>query len=99
MTDVNIAVELMTDAFQDRFDTALLVSADSDLVGPIKTVKRLFDNKRVVVAFPPARSSSALQRVAHAHYFIGRDKLSKSVFPDEVVKPDGFILRRPAEWR
>ncbi|MDO9128658.1 MAG: NYN domain-containing protein [Anaerolineales bacterium] len=89
---------MLTNAFQDRFDTAFLVSADSDLVSPIKAVKRLFDKKKVVVAFPPARSSSALQRVAHAHYFIGRDKLSKSFFPEEVVKPDGFVLRRPAEW-
>lgn len=39
MTDVNIAVELMTDAFQDRFDLALLISADSDLVGPIRAVQ------------------------------------------------------------
>ena len=99
MTDVNIAVELMTNAFQDKFDTALLIIADSDLVGPVKAMKRLFEKKRVVVAFPPARSSAALQRAAHGFYFIGRDKLSKSVFPGEVVKPDGFTLRRPAEWR
>jgi hypothetical protein len=25
--------------------------------------------------------------------------LSNSVFPDQVVKPDGFVLHRPAEWR
>ena len=71
MTDVNIAVELMTDAFQDKFETALLISADSDLVGPVKTMRRLFENKKVVVAFPPARSSVALQRTAHGFYFIG----------------------------
>jgi len=99
MTDVNIAVELMTDAFQNKFETALLISADSDLVGPVKTMRRLFENKKVVVAFPPARSSVALQRTAHGFYFIGRDKLSKSVFPDEVTKPDGFVIRRPKEWR
>lgn len=99
MTDVNIAVELMTDAFQDKFDTALLISADSDLVGPVRAMRRLFNNKKVIVAFPPARSSVALQRTAHGFYFIGRDKLSKSVFPDEVTKPDGFTIRRPAEWR
>ncbi|GEM_PF-2744616 len=28
MTDVNIAVELMQDAFQDAFDSAILISAD-----------------------------------------------------------------------
>ncbi len=99
MTDVNIAVELLTDAFQDQFDMAFLVSADSDLVGPIRSVKRLFTAKRVVVVFPPARKSEALMREAHAFTHLGPDKLSRGVFPNEIVKPDGFILRRPIEWR
>ena len=99
MTDVNIAVELLTDVFQNRFDTALLVSADSDLVGPINSIERLFPGKKVVIIFPPARKSEALIRVAHAYSHIGPDKLSKSVFPDEIVKADGFVLRRPEEWR
>ena len=45
MTDVNIAMELLVDAQQDKFDTALLVSADSDLTGPILKVRNLFPNK------------------------------------------------------
>ena len=36
MTDVNIATEMLTDAFENKFDTALLISADSDLVPTIK---------------------------------------------------------------
>jgi uncharacterized LabA/DUF88 family protein len=99
MTDVNIATELLSDAFQDKFDVALLVSADSDLVGPVQTVQRLFGKKRIVVAFPPARYSNALKRTANAYTYIGRNVLSKSVFPDQVTKPDGFVLRRPARWR
>ena len=35
-TDVNIAVRLLEDAFDDRFDTAMVVSGDSDLVPPIR---------------------------------------------------------------
>ncbi len=31
MTDVNIAVQLLADAFDDQFDTVLLISGDSDL--------------------------------------------------------------------
>jgi uncharacterized LabA/DUF88 family protein len=50
MTDVNISVELMSDAFQSRFDTAFLLSADSDLTGPIETVRRLLQ-KRVWLYF------------------------------------------------
>lgn len=36
MTDVNIAIEMLNDAYQDRFDTALLISADSDLRAPYR---------------------------------------------------------------
>ena len=99
MTDVNIAIELMSDAYQNRFDVALLISADSDLVGPVRAVQRLFPQKRIVVAFPPDRFSSALKDVAGGYTFINRNILSKSVFPDQVVKADGFVLHRPKRWR
>ena len=99
MTDVNIATELLTDAFQNRFDVAILVSADSDLVGPIRRVKSLFPSKRVVVAFPPKRHSAALKRYADGNLHISRSILAKSVFPNKVAKPDGFVLKRPRQWR
>jgi uncharacterized LabA/DUF88 family protein len=60
MTDVNIAVELLEDAFLETFDTALLISADSDLVAPVEAVRKHFPNKRVVVACPPNRFSQHL---------------------------------------
>ena len=99
MTDVNIATEMLTDAFEDRFDTALLISGDSDLVPAVRTLQRLFSNKRVVVAFPPRRSSVELKRFANASFIIGRAKLAKSQFPDTVTKSDGHVLQRPVEWR
>jgi uncharacterized LabA/DUF88 family protein len=99
MTDVNIATELLSDAFTDRFDAALLISADSDLVGPIQKVRHLFPEKRMIVVFPPARHSNALKNVAHACLHLDRATLIKSVFPDQVAKPDGFVLHRPSKWR
>jgi uncharacterized LabA/DUF88 family protein len=99
MTDVNIAVELMTDAFEDRFDTALLISADSDLVPPITAVRRAFPNKRVVIAFPPSRNSVALAQAAHAFLRIGRASLARSLFPPELTTGDGFVLCCPPGWR
>ncbi len=98
MTDVNIAVEMLADVYQDSFDLALLVSADSDLVGPVKTVRRLFPAKRVIVAFPPDRFSYALKQAANAALHIGHNELSKSLFPDTITKATGVILRRPVEW-
>lgn len=99
MTDVNIATELLSDAFQDQFDLALLISADSDLSAPLQKVRRLFPNKKIVLAFPPARFSSDLAKVANAYITIGRGKITKSQIPDEVTKTDGYILKRPDSWR
>ena len=50
MTDVNIAARLLTAAFENRFDTALLISADGDLTTPVRQVLAQFPQKRVVVA-------------------------------------------------
>lgn len=98
MTDVNIAVEMLTDAFLDKYDTAILISADSDLVGPVTAIKSMFPAKRVIVAFPPMRVSKELMKTADAYFHIGRAMFERSVFPDEVAKQDGFILLRPPNW-
>ncbi len=98
MTDVNISVELMKDAFQDRFDVAFLISADSDLVSPVRTVQQLFPKKKVISIFPPGRFSSALKRISAGTLRIGHVNLSKSLFPEQVNK-NGIALDRPNRWR
>ncbi len=98
MTDVCIATELLMDAYLDRFDVAIVVSGDSDLVPPIKAIRKHFDSKKVVVAFPPKRTSAMLPTVASAYFSIGKSVLRDSQFPDPVIRQDGFALIRPATW-
>lgn len=99
MTDVNIAVHLLTDAMDDAFDTAMIISADSDLVPPVQAIRQRFPRKRIIVAMPPKRHSQRLADAAHASFTIGRKRLADSQLPDQVVKPDGFVLNRPEHWR
>lgn len=99
MTDVNISVELMKDAFDDAFDTALLVSADSDLTAPVETVLARYATKRIIMVCPPDRHSKKLESVATASFSLGRKKLQDSQLPDNYRKPDGYVLMRPKEWR
>ena len=99
MSDVNLAVELLTDAFQNHFDAAMIISADSDLSPPIEAVRHLFPDKTIVVAFPPDRHSKKLAQVANAHFTIGRATLKKSLFPPQVTRADGFVLEQPPEWK
>lgn len=98
MTDVNIATQMLIDAYADRYDMAMLVSGDSDLVPPIKAVHELFGKKRVFAAFPPKRHNASVALVSKGSMTIGRKKLSDSQFGDEVEKRDGFTLRKPKDW-
>lgn len=98
MTDVNIASQLLVDAFTDKFDTAIIISGDSDLTTPIQQVLQRFPDKRVIVAFPPERKSEQLKKVASGYTHIGEDKLRQNLLPDEITKADGYVLKRPIEW-
>jgi uncharacterized LabA/DUF88 family protein len=70
MTDVNIAVDVLADGLLDRHDVAILISADSDLVPPIRKLARCAKNKRVVVCLPPNRNSKDLKRYAQGYFHI-----------------------------
>ena len=98
MTDVNIATRLLCDAMDNAFDIAMIVSADSDLVPPVSMVRQRYPQKRIIIASPPDRHSAKLAGAANACFTIGRKKLQDSQLPDQVTKPDGFILSRPATW-
>ena len=98
MTDVNIAVELLGDAQDDAFDTAIVISGDGDLASPVRTVRERYPGKRVVIAFPPARHSAGLRSVANGYFTIGRDACRDSQFPDQVTTADGYVLNRPHKW-
>ena len=99
MTDVNIAVRLLGDAQEDVFDTAILVSVDGDLAGPVEAVLDRYKGKRVVAVFPPGRRSDRLRGAATAGFTVGRKVLKDSQLPPQIVKPGGFVLERPQRWR
>jgi uncharacterized LabA/DUF88 family protein len=99
MTDVCIATELIFDAINDRFNTAILVSGDSDLIPPIDRVKKHFPNKKIGIAFPPDRESNALKKHADYNFMIQRTKFRESVFPNQIITHNGIVLKCPKEWK
>ena len=98
MTDVNIAVELLSDVHNDAFDTAIILSGDSDLTGPVTAVRSRYANKQAIVVFPPDRVSQQLRQVATASFVLGRKKLHDSQLPERVISSDGHVLERPPSW-
>ena len=98
-TDVNIASEMLCDAFHDRFDTAILVSADSDLTAPLEAIKKFFPQKSEIVAYPPRRFSVTLQQAATASYHMGEHKFRGNTLPPKITLKSGFILECPEKYR
>jgi len=98
MTDVNIATQMLVDAYDDKYDMAMLISGDSDLVPPMIEIHKHFNNKRVFVAFPPARQNNTVKIHAKGILTIGRKTLADSQLPETIAKPNGYILKKPREW-
>lgn len=96
-TDVGIAVALVEDASQHAFDTALIVSADSDLCPAVRAVRRLHPTSTVVAAFPPKRTSGDLSSVVDAHFTIAERKLSPNLLPTQ-VHGARQTFGRPGSW-
>ena len=98
MSDVNIALHLICNASGDVFERAILISTDSDLLGPVSLVRQRFPEKEVTVAFPPKRFSIDLCRAASSSFRINETHLRQSQLPKEITKKDGYVLKRPSKW-
>jgi uncharacterized LabA/DUF88 family protein len=97
-TDVNIALSLVLDAFDNHFDRAVLMSGDADLVPAVKEVKRRFPTKRVAVVHPPRRTSGELGATAGDVRFLTEQLLIDSQLPDQVAGANGTLLQKPPQW-
>lgn len=101
-TDVNIAIELLDDAYQDEADCFVIVSGDSDLVPAVKKLKLRYPSKQVVV-YVPARdktrgAATELRGSADKHKTLPKVLLQRSQFPDEIELPGGTLIKKPASW-
>ena len=101
-TDVNIAIRILDDAYQDVSDNIVLVSGDSDLVPALHAVKSRFPHKRWIVYVPardPIRGAAVEIRSAADHNkTLPLALLSKTQFPPEILDGDGNPIRKPPGW-
>jgi len=60
-TDINIAITLLGDAVADKFDTALILSGDSDLAPVTTKLKQLCPDKKIGIIVPKGQSAMHLK--------------------------------------
>jgi hypothetical protein len=93
---VNLATYLLRDAFRGEFECGVVVSNDSDLLGPIKIVRGEL-GLPVGLLNPHERPSAVLRKEATFLKQIRPGLLAKCQFPDPITTPSGEI-RKPPSW-
>jgi uncharacterized LabA/DUF88 family protein len=95
-SDVNLASHLVWDGFQNRYDVAVVVSKDTDLVEPIRIIRN--SGKTVGIICPDGSLPPALNTVANFTRHIQVAHLANSQLANPVVGYGGKAIHRPPEW-
>lgn len=105
-SDVNIAAHLLMDGFQKRYECAIVISGDSDLVAPIRMVKEQL--KLPVGVLNPQRLSGPNKRKARKNAGLQKaalfykngvswNQLKCSQFPSTLTDAKGDFYK-PKAW-
>lgn len=101
-TDVNIAVSMLDDAYQNLCDHLIVVSGDSDLVPAVNMVKTRFPTKTVTVYVPsrnPVRGAAVeLRAAADKDRDLPLNLLKIAQLPASIPDGSGNLINKPATW-
>ncbi|MEG0837948.1 MAG: hypothetical protein RR138_06500 [Akkermansia sp.] len=92
------------DAFQNKFDQAIIVTGDSDLVTPVDMVCHILKKPVIIVnpqkKSPQMRLSYALKKASDSYqykHFILEHHLQESQMPPSLNDANGRI-NKPSDW-
>ena len=97
-SDVNLAVEMTADAFEDNADAFVLISGDSDHSAALALARHL-RNKKTIVFNPHPGACNELRQLSSFYKNIPPELTAQCQLADSVTLPSGNIIRRPEAWR
>lgn len=95
-SDVNIAVNLLHDGYQDKYELAVLVTNDSDLLSAIQIVQNALGLK-VGILNPQKHPSKVLEKEALFIRNIRKGYIKGSQFPAKMQDTNGSFYK-PKDW-
>ena len=96
-SDVNLATNLLNDAWRNQYDAAFVVSSDPDLEEGMRLVKQEFPKKEVNLITPGKRENAShkLKALADHHLEIRTKELKASQFPNTIP---GTNITKAHSW-
>ena len=96
-SDVNLAVEMVTDAYENRADAMVLISGDADHSVAL-SIARYRHHKTTVVFNPHEGECVELRQLSTYCRNIPRDLPAKCQLPEVVTLPNGRAIHRSSAW-
>lgn len=100
-SDVRIATQIVSDAYEKNCDVAIIVSADSDMIPSVELVKQA--GQTVYIYFPPNHYSSNLAAMANGkpvQLIRYESRFKSSLLPDTVhLQAKNYDLQIPEKWK
>jgi uncharacterized LabA/DUF88 family protein len=99
-TDVNIGIQLIRDAYNDYFDSAYMISGDSDFIPAVALLKADFRNRKTIhMRFPPYRDAKyKYKKIADSVDNLKISDLEQFVLDDPYRAPNGTVFNKPPNW-
>ena len=97
LTDVNIATELLKDAYENKADAFVLISGDADLAPALRVVR--YSTRHSVIVFNPQASiSNELRRYATFYRNIPQGFAEGCRLPESFKTTGGRTISCPPAW-
>jgi uncharacterized LabA/DUF88 family protein len=101
-TDVNIALHMLHDAYEEVCERIILVSGDSDIVSAFAMIKNLKPKIELVVYIParnPIRGAAVeLRNAADKSRTLPNGMLRIAQFPPTIQDSSGNVINKPQSW-
>lgn len=100
-SDVNLAVEALSDVYDGKVDTVFFLTADSDQIPTFQAIQRRFPEVRINLVAPPGRLGVArdLAQYANARFELTAGRLRVHPLDEEYRDTRGKIIaQRPTEY-
>ncbi len=95
-SDVNLATHLLVDAFKDKFDAAMVVTNDTDLLAPIRVVRDDL-GKKVGLLSPYQNTNRSLRLAVDFVKPIRAAALAAAQLPTTMTDATGVFMK-PLNW-
>ena len=96
-TDVAIGARLLELFINDKADTVVIVSGDTDIAAAVKIAQSIYPNKNILFGLPYGRKNAELTKLAPS-FTLTASEYNKYQFTDPVMLKNGKKIHKPAKW-